>query len=191
MFTVFSSALITARNHVMASPIASYPRDKVHKAHPKSRKLSKAEISNASGQQLIRDDTVPSKVFNKTPAALATDKHRAGTYYTAVAAIDFGTTYSGYAYAFMKDPTNIHLMNQRSMRTRRGYGTQQPTALLLNERGEFHSFGYAAQEYYHDLDEKEASKWLYFEKFKMELHSRQVCSCVGLSLLRACWVLSA
>ena len=167
----------------MASPIVSYPRDKLPKAHPKSRKLSKGENNNASAQQLIRDESLFSaKMLEKTSAALATERHRAGTHYTAVAAIDFGTTYSGYAYAFMKDPSNIHLMNQRSMRARRGYGTQQPTALLLNERGEFHSFGYAAQEYYHDLDEREAAKWLYFEKFKMELHSRQVRS-LRLSLL--------
>ena len=162
----------------MATSVISYPRDKLPKPHFKSRKLSKGE-NHVSTQQLTCDDNVPTKVLNKTSAKLA-----AGTHYTAVAAIDFGTTYSGYAYAFMKDPSNIHLMNQRSMRTRRGYGTQQPTALLLNERGEFHSFGYAAQEYYHDLDEREAVKWLYFEKFKMELHSRQVCSTsLRLSLL--------
>ena len=162
-------------------PFVSNSRDKVPRAHPKSRKLSKGENSIVSPKHLIRNESVPSKLaHNKASAAAAAaalataDKHSRHGHYTAVAAIDFGTTYSGYAYAFMKDPSNIHLMNQRSMRTRRGYGTQQPTALLLNERGEFHSFGYAAQEYYHDLDEREAAKWLYFEKFKMELHSRQV-----------------
>lgn len=151
----------------MASPVIAHPRDKLYKTQPKSRKTSKGE-NNGPTQQLNHEYTVPLKVLSKK-AALAEEKH-----YIAVAAIDFGTTYSGYAYAFTKDPSNIHIMNQRSMRTRRGYGTQQPTALLLKERGEFHSFGYEAQEYYHDLDEKEATKWLYFEKFKMELHSRQV-----------------
>lgn len=94
--------------------------------------------------------------------------------YEAVAAIDFGTTYSGYAYAFTRDPDNIHLMNQRMVSHRSGYGVQQPTVLLLNNKGEFHSFGYDAQEFFHDLDEEECGQWLYFEKFKMELHSREV-----------------
>lgn len=91
--------------------------------------------------------------------------------YIAVAAIDFGTTYSGCAYAFTRDPSNIHLLNQYSRRTS---GVQQPTVLLLTSDRHFHSFGHEAQEYYHDIDDDDAFEWLYFEKFKMELHSRQV-----------------
>lgn len=49
-----------------------------------------------------------------------------------------------------------------------------PTILLLNEHGGFHSFGFEAREAYHDLEEEESTRWLYFEKFKMELHSRKV-----------------
>ena len=105
-----------------------------------------------------------------------TDKLKAVHSYIAVAAIDFGTTYSGYAYAFTTDPSNIHVMDQRLAGHRSsGYGTQQPTALLLTDEREFHSFGYEAQEYYHDMDENESMSWLYFEKFKMELHTRKVC----------------
>lgn len=29
-----------------------------------------------------------------------------------VAAIDFGTTYSGYAFAFIRDPDSIHMMRK-------------------------------------------------------------------------------
>ena len=93
--------------------------------------------------------------------------------YSAVVAIDFGTTYSGYAYAFTDDPGTIHVMNQRQFRIRGNY-SQQPTVLLLTEDGEFHSFGCEAQEFYRDIDERDSMKWLYFEKFKMELHSREV-----------------
>ena len=90
-----------------------------------------------------------------------------------VVAIDFGTTYSGYAYAFTHSPEEIHFMH-RSDGHLGGMATKMPTILLLNDRGGFHSFGYAAREAYHDLEEAETKKWLYFEKFKMELHSRQV-----------------
>uniref|UniRef100_A0A8C4XU18 Heat shock protein family A (Hsp70) member 12B n=1 Tax=Falco tinnunculus TaxID=100819 RepID=A0A8C4XU18_FALTI len=46
-----------------------------------------------------------------------------------------------------------------------------PTSLLLTPEGIFHSFGYTARDYYHDLDPEEARDWLYFEKFKMKIHS--------------------
>ncbi len=97
--------------------------------------------------------------------------------YVAVVAIDFGTTYSGYAYAFTSDPTRIQIMGHRLCGHRKeGHGLQQPTVLLLTNEGHFHSFGHEAQQYYLDMDEYDASNWLYFEKFKMELHSRKVTS---------------
>lgn len=99
------------------------------------------------------------------------DYHRAPR---VVVAIDFGTTYSGYAYAFTRSPEEVHLMRHNDAGHLGGLAAKMPTILLLNERGGFHSFGYEAREAYHDLDEAETRKWLYFEKFKMELHSRQV-----------------
>jgi hypothetical protein len=49
-----------------------------------------------------------------------------------------------------------------------------PTTLLLTPNREFHSFGFMARDYFHDLDIQEAKKWLYFDKFKMALHHNQV-----------------
>ncbi|KAM4689848.1 heat shock 70 kDa protein 12B-like, partial [Rhinophrynus dorsalis] len=46
-----------------------------------------------------------------------------------------------------------------------------PTSLLLTPDKVFHSFGYTARDFYHDLDPEEARDWLYFEKFKMKIHS--------------------
>ncbi|KAH0615701.1 hypothetical protein JD844_026032 [Phrynosoma platyrhinos] len=68
---------------------------------------------------------------------------RRSTPFSVVVAIDFGTTSSGYAFSFATDPEAIHMM----------------------------SFGYTARDYYHDLDPDEARDWLYFEKFKMKIHS--------------------
>ncbi|GFW88613.1 heat shock 70 kDa protein 12A [Trichonephila clavipes] len=70
-----------------------------------------------------------------------TSSHNQG--YFVVVAIDFGTTYSGYAFSFTRDPDNIHMMKK--------WDGGDP-------------------DYYHDLDEEEAKGWLYFEKFKMTLH---------------------
>jgi hypothetical protein len=91
-----------------------------------------------------------------------------------VAAIDFGTTYSGYAFAFTRDADSIHMMRKWEGGDPGVTNMKTPTTLLLKPNGEFHSFGFGARDFYHDLEETEAKKWFYFEKFKMTLHSNQV-----------------
>lgn len=49
-----------------------------------------------------------------------------------------------------------------------------PTTILLSPDRKFHSFGYAARDFYHDLDPTESKQWLYLEKFKMKLHTTAV-----------------
>lgn len=49
-----------------------------------------------------------------------------------------------------------------------------PTTILLTPERKFHSFGYAARDFYHDLDPNEAKQWLYLERFKMKLHTTGV-----------------
>lgn len=91
-----------------------------------------------------------------------------------VAAIDFGTTYSGYAFSFTRDQDSIHMMRKWEGGDPGVSNQKTPTTLLLKPNGEFHSFGFGARDYYHDLEEQEARKWFYFEKFKMNLHSSVV-----------------
>jgi len=50
-----------------------------------------------------------------------------------------------------------------------------PTTILLTPDGKFHSFGYAARDFYNDISETEASQWMYFDRFKMMLHDPGVC----------------
>ncbi|KAG8197342.1 hypothetical protein JTE90_013469 [Oedothorax gibbosus] len=87
-----------------------------------------------------------------------------------VVAIDFGTTYSGYAFSFTRDPDNIHIMKKWDGGDPGVFNQKTPTTLLISPEGKFHSFGFSARDYYHDLDEEEAKEWMYFEKFKMALH---------------------
>ena len=92
-----------------------------------------------------------------------------------VVAIDFGTAYSGYAYAFASSPDDICMMRRLVGDSVTGQSfSKVPTILLLNGQQLFHSFGTEASDAYHDLDEVESIKWMYFDKFKMELHSRRV-----------------
>lgn len=91
-----------------------------------------------------------------------------------VVAIDFGTAMSGYAFSFVRDPSSIHMMRKWEGGDPGVINQKTPTTLLLSPEGDFHSFGFTARDFYHDLDNKEAKRWLYFEKFKMALHYNAV-----------------
>lgn len=55
-----------------------------------------------------------------------------------------------------------------------GYG-KTPTALLLTEKGELYKFGHAAVEMYgkQAMSKKDCKKLMYFDKFKLLLHSKK------------------
>ncbi|KAL1122992.1 hypothetical protein AAG570_003316 [Ranatra chinensis] len=93
--------------------------------------------------------------------------------YDVVVAIDLGTTYSGYAFAYTNNTNDkqIHMMRQTEGGDRGLNNQKVPTVLLLTPEEKFHSFGFAARDAYHDLDSHEAKHWLYFDKFKMHLHN--------------------
>ncbi|XP_059803910.1 heat shock 70 kDa protein 12A isoform X2 [Hypanus sabinus] len=91
--------------------------------------------------------------------------------YVVVVAIDFGTTSSGYAYSFARDPECIHIMRRWGGGDPGVSNQKSPTTILLTPDGKYHSFGYAARDFYHDLDPNDSKQWLYFEKFKMKLHT--------------------
>uniref|UniRef100_A0A8C8RRQ3 Heat shock protein family A (Hsp70) member 12B n=1 Tax=Pelusios castaneus TaxID=367368 RepID=A0A8C8RRQ3_9SAUR len=93
------------------------------------------------------------------------------TSFSVVVAIDFGTTSSGYAFSFSSAPEAVHMMRKWEGGDPGVANQKTPTSLLLTPEGAFHSFGYTARDYYHDLDPEEAQDWLYFEKFKMKIHS--------------------
>ncbi|KAL3878559.1 hypothetical protein ACJMK2_030896 [Sinanodonta woodiana] len=93
-----------------------------------------------------------------------------------VAAIDFGTTYSGYAFSFRndyeKDPCKIYTPvwndGYRSLAS-----LKAPTCALFDPHKKFHSFGYEAEDKYADLAAyNEADGWYYFRRFKMTLYDK-------------------
>ncbi|XP_053390816.1 heat shock 70 kDa protein 12A-like [Mercenaria mercenaria] len=94
-----------------------------------------------------------------------------------VAAIDFGTTFSGWAFSFKNDfktdPTKASVKQWHS-----GSGTltteKTPTVALINPDGKtLRAFGYDAENEYKDLAaEEEHGKYYYFQRFKMLLHKK-------------------
>uniref|UniRef100_A0A7N8XV33 Heat shock protein 12B n=1 Tax=Mastacembelus armatus TaxID=205130 RepID=A0A7N8XV33_9TELE len=91
--------------------------------------------------------------------------------FLVVVAIDFGTTSSGYAFSFTQDSEAIHMMKRWEGGDPGVANQKSPTCLLLTPDLRFHSFGFAARDFYHDLDPEDARHWLYFDKFKMKIHS--------------------
>ncbi|XP_072177149.1 uncharacterized protein [Diadema setosum] len=87
-----------------------------------------------------------------------------------VVAIDFGTTFSGYAYSLVQEPESVHIMRKWEGGDPGVTNMKTPTTLLLTPEGNFHSFGFTARDFYHDMDHNEALRWLYFDKFKLTLH---------------------
>lgn len=93
-----------------------------------------------------------------------------------VAAIDFGTTYSGYAFSFRhdfeKDPSKINANQTWVAGHRNLFSLKAPTCVLLHPDKTFHSFGYEAEDKYTELfQDDEHEDWYFFKRFKMTLHN--------------------
>ncbi|XP_061163321.1 heat shock 70 kDa protein 12B-like [Saccostrea echinata] len=98
--------------------------------------------------------------------------------YFLVAAIDFGTTYSGYAFGMVRDleedPMKIHanqawVSGQQSL-----LSLKTPTCLLLDNNKKFKSFGYEAENQYSNITmDEETEDYYYFYRFKMNLHESE------------------
>ncbi|XP_033742411.1 heat shock 70 kDa protein 12A-like isoform X2 [Pecten maximus] len=93
-----------------------------------------------------------------------------------VAAIDFGTTYSGYAFSFRhdfdSDPLKVSASNWTAG-SRALVSLKTPTTVLFDEDQKFHSFGYEAEDHYSQLAEDDNhTDWYYFRRFKMMLYGK-------------------
>lgn len=100
------------------------------------------------------------------------------TSHMLVAAVDFGTTYSGYAFSFRHefkdDPLKIHANQAWNAGGRSLLSLKTPTCLLLNKNKEFVAFGYDAENMFSDIVmEGEQNNYYYFHRFKMKLHNNK------------------
>lgn len=96
--------------------------------------------------------------------------------YFAVVAIDFGTTYSGFALSFLSNEGDAGIFLNKEWGNEQGFQTPKaPTSVLLTPNKVFDTFGYEAAEKYAQMEEADDQKYLYFERFKMLLHNTEVC----------------
>ena len=96
-----------------------------------------------------------------------------------VAAIDFGTTYCGYAFSFkhdyQNDPTKVSTNQNWVAGSMQLVSLKAPSVVLFDEKKNFHSFGYEAENVYSELAlDNEHHKWYFFKRFKMILHGAKV-----------------
>ena len=99
--------------------------------------------------------------------------------YLFVAAIDFGTTYSGYAFSsrgeFKKDPLKIVANQAWNAGSQRHLSPKTPTCLLLDDNEELVSFGYEAENKYSDIViDHQQNEYFFFHRFKMQLYKNKV-----------------
>lgn len=106
----------------------------------------------------------------------------------AVAAIDFGTTYSGFAFSWKYDWSKVQVIENCSGNF---LSMKVPTSLLLNPDKTIAAFGLQADTNYTEMAEKNDSdsdsenngekkskedyrNYYYFHRFKMLLHENKV-----------------
>lgn len=91
-----------------------------------------------------------------------------------VAAIDFGTTFSGYAFSFKSSPDDIK-MNKNWGECLGFQSVKTPTCVLTGPEDKFEAFGFEAEMKYGDMSEGTGSEgWNMFRQFKMILHKKEV-----------------
>uniref|UniRef100_A0AAU0MT83 Heat shock protein family A member 12 variant X6 n=1 Tax=Urechis unicinctus TaxID=6432 RepID=A0AAU0MT83_UREUN len=89
-----------------------------------------------------------------------------------VAAIDFGTTYSGYAFSAVSKKDDIRVYTDWGNVVAVPSAQKTPTVVLMrNEGNKCLAFGYDALHDYSELDEDEIDGYSIYQKFKMSLHT--------------------
>nr|CAD7428590.1 unnamed protein product [Timema monikensis] len=149
--------------------------------HPATPSPVRMDVSERTPEPIVADVVTQGMVEEDCELLLRTPPPQ---HQLVVVAIDIGTTYSGYAFSFTRDPEqNIHMMRKWEGGDPGLNNQKTPTTLLLTPEGHFHSFGCAARDYFNDLDSCEARHWYFLDKFKMTLHHRQVDNREGFVLI--------
>ena len=92
-----------------------------------------------------------------------------------VAAMDFGTAYSGYAFSFRDKPDEISMNQSWIAGSQKLISLKTPTCMLLTSDKKFKAFGYEAENEYVKLTQNDEHKKCYFfEQFKMKLYDSKV-----------------
>lgn len=87
------------------------------------------------------------KTMEPEPVAVARPSDQADDVYILTAAIDFGTTFSGYAFSFCSSRDDIH-MNMNWGESVGCLSSKTPTCVLTDSKNVFVAFGFDAEERY-------------------------------------------
>lgn len=97
--------------------------------------------------------------------------------YLFVVALDFGTTYSGYAFSsrndFAQNPLKINVNPEWKAGGSPLISFKTPTSILLRKDGSFVAFGYKAEDMFYSESEEHKDDIL-FRRFKMKLYKNTV-----------------
>lgn len=90
-------------------------------------------------------------------------------------AIDFGTTYSGFAYSWSKTSEIFLQKWDPKAADKVDASLKTPTSLLLDDKNNFVAFGFDAEQLYKEYAEDEKHESVrFFRNFKMKLLKKEV-----------------
>ena len=105
--------------------------------------------------------------------AYATSKSKQQKKRLIVAAIDLGTTYSGWAYSTLNEPDKVFANQAWFAGTLASLKTS--SCLLFTSKKEFKHFEYEAETAFASLaEENEHHGWYFFQRFKLSLMDDRV-----------------
>lgn len=98
--------------------------------------------------------------------------------YLFVAALDIGTTYSGYAFStrddFKSDPLKINMNLVWGSSESSVTSLKTPTSIIISKKeGKYLDFGYDAEDKFYQKG-KTREDLMLFRRFKMKLHNKKV-----------------
>uniref|UniRef100_A0AAU0MWD5 Heat shock protein family A member 12 variant X5 n=1 Tax=Urechis unicinctus TaxID=6432 RepID=A0AAU0MWD5_UREUN len=93
--------------------------------------------------------------------------------YSVVVAIDFGTTYSGYAVSFKKNPDDIFVQNTWGDVMGIPGASKTPSCVLTDKKINCIAVGHKAIKKYINMDSDEAKQHRFYSLFKMTLHTKK------------------
>lgn len=98
------------------------------------------------------------------------------TKYKTVAAIDFGTSYSGFAFSSQENPLEVVTGKWKTNSSELLESLKTPTSLLFKSNGIAEAFGYEAEQKFKALvEENKHHDYRFFNKLKTVLLEKQVC----------------
>ena len=96
--------------------------------------------------------------------------------YILVAALDLGTTYSGYAFSTIDKQSEIRLYTKWGEEEGIPHSYKTPTCILTDDDGEFIDLGFGAKAEYQALSPDDVASHRFYESFKMNLYTKKVIS---------------